>query len=765
MLVRRRDPDDDGSAMVSVVVMMLVLTLFAMTLAALVANTGSGLAAGRSTARARAAADAGVVAALAAFQRAKTCPGTVSSATAPLYTVSCTTNAGAVTLTSTGSSPDGRQVRVQAVYSYTTAQSYEAAVGQLTFFSSTGTLPPNVVRSSTSDPAKVLVIGGSFTCNSSMAANVVVDGDFSAAYGCAVAGWVKTNGSATLFGGSSVGKDVTAAGSVALNSVSSVGGGVVAGGSVTLYGGSTVTKDVISGGRLSLSSGSVVGGNATCSGYADLNGSARVAGDLQAGGYADLETNAAVGGNLTSVDYADVEGTVTGSLVAGGPVVTGDSSSIGGSVTAAGTDRTWIHGSVGQGVVAAGPVTVHYNSVVGGDLVAVASGTTSVYGTVRGDLTVGGAVYVDYGGSVNGDASAAGSDGTTIYGKVLGTLKAGGTVFLNYGAVVSGAATAAGTGNTSVYGRFGSSLKVAGTVSIDYSGSVGGDVSSSGSGTDNIYGTISGGLAAGGNVYFPAGRIGGNVTQPPSRSLTPGDAKSRVGGNVTSKAAPTPPGPPAAPAPALRVPQISVAEPQAPTLPSWQDYGYSSADWPGYTPQALARSSTWCAARNWATYLGTFTSPTILDATACSGGFSSHPTSATTVTISTDVVVVASELDLQFVTFKAATGTSPRLWFVVPSASHSVKPYPGVMPGSGDINLDSTTMTLPTMLYTPGGITYHASTFTGSMYATRITLDFTSPGDITADALPFPVALGDAAPSTGPSGVFSVSRISQRELG
>ena len=85
----------------------------------------------------------------------------------------------------------------------------------------------------------------------------------------------------------------------------------------------------------------------------------------------------------------------------------------------------------------------------------------------------------------------------------------------------------------------------------------------------------------------------------------------------------------------------------SPTVPTWQDYGYSSADWPGYTVVVLDKTSPRCSAANWTSDLGTPTKPTVIDATACSGGLSQHPTSATTVTIGANIVVVASEIDLR----------------------------------------------------------------------------------------------------------------------
>ena len=339
-------------------------------------------------------------------------------------------------------------------------------------------------------------------------------------------------------------------------------------------------------------------------------------------------------------------------------------------------------------------------------------------------------------------------------------------MYVDYNGSVGGDTTSAGTATTSVYGKLTGSLKVAGTVLIDYNGTIGADLASSGSGTDNIYGRITGTVNAGGNVYLPAGSVGGDLTLPSSKSLTPSDAKSRIVGNVIKKAGPAAPSAPSAPTVSLTPPVVKVSAPASPTIPKWQDYGYSSADWPGYSTQVLGRSSSWCSSRNWATNLGTFTTPTVIDATGCNAGLSQHPTSMTTVTIKADVVVVSSEIDLQNITFKADAGASPNLWFIVPSSGGSVKRYSGTTSGSGEIALDSSNFWVATLLYTPGQVRYHDSTFTGSMYTADIALDGGTPGDIKAAPLEFPIALFDSTgSSTPPTGTFSVTRISQREVG
>ena len=428
--------------------------------------------------------------------------------------------------------------------------------------------PPNKVTSTTSDRAKVIVAAGDLHCDSAMSANVVTQDDFYAHSGCAVSGWVKAKGDATMDAGSSVGLDLTSGGPAILNSVSSVGGSLTSGGTATLYSGSSVGKDLSSVGRVYLGSGSSVGGNLTTAGYADLRSDSSVGGNLSTASYANLDSGTSVGGDLTSTSYSDIEGTVKGNVVSGSYVLTGDNSSIEGSVTAAGTGRTWIHGTVGKDVTAVGPVTTHYNSVVTGDVIAAATSTTEIYGTVSGRLTAGGVVLIDYSGRVVGDTSAGtGTGTTTVRGRISGDLRVRGMVYVDNGATVSGTVVAAGTGITSVYGNVEGSLKVAGSVRIDWNGTVGANVTSSGTATDNIYGTVVGDLSAGGNVYLPAGSIGGDLTLPASRSLTPSDASSRVGGTVIRAAAPAAPAAPTAPTVSLTPPQVTVTAPAEPDHP------------------------------------------------------------------------------------------------------------------------------------------------------------------------------------------------------
>ncbi|WP_127818308.1 pilus assembly PilX N-terminal domain-containing protein [Microbacterium sp. CPCC 204701] len=117
----RQRRDERGSALISVLVIMLVLSLGALTLAAIVTNSTGVVVEGRSTAQSRAAADAGIAELLAAAERGGVCDqilsdvelGAGSSYTA---TSTCDETTGLVVFDSNGTSGHGDTTRVRAVY-------------------------------------------------------------------------------------------------------------------------------------------------------------------------------------------------------------------------------------------------------------------------------------------------------------------------------------------------------------------------------------------------------------------------------------------------------------------------------------------------------------------------------------------------------------------------------------------------------------------------------------------------------------------------
>ncbi|HML49844.1 MAG TPA: polymer-forming cytoskeletal protein [Propionicimonas sp.] len=690
MLVRLRR-DDQGSALVSVLVMMLVLTLFALTLAAIVSNTSSSLASGKSTAQARAAADAGVAVALAAFRKAEGCTGTITSTSAPQYQVSCDAGTDTVTFTSVGSAAGNRSVTVEAVFSFQSSHSYGNKYGALTFFSTTTYYNSDPVESSESKPGDLTVIDGNFTCNEQMSVNVVVDGNFTADNGCTVTGNVTAFGDAVVQG--------------------------------------------------------AVHGNLTASGTVDVDYQGIIRGSVAAAG--------------TGRSY--VYGSVGGSFAAGGPVTLYYGAKIGGNLTSSSTSRTYVYGAVSGQLKTLGSLLLDYNGSIGGDTIAAGSSTSYLYGTITGDFAAGDDVVFDYNASVTGDVTIAGTDRTTVYGKIGGDLACAGAITLDYNGKVGGAMLAAGTSRSYVYGPVGGDITVAGALNIDYNGVAKARVFASGE--VNNYGKVVDDLQAGGDVYLPnSGEVGGDLILPAGDSLDPRDASSRVAGTV--RRAPAPPAPDK-PTVKLSQAEVAVTGPDPALLLSWQDYGYDAADWPGFSPMVVSSGSAICKNRDWATALATLTAPTIVDGTKCKDGISSNPTSQTKVVISTDIVVVSTEINLQQFTFVAADGTKPHLWFIVPSARQSVRTdFPGLGrwdAGDGSISLYSTQISVPTMLYTPRQVGFYSGSFIGSMYATSVNMagSYTT---TTVAPVDFPIDLWGTS-GTGGGGTFSVSRISQREVG
>jgi hypothetical protein len=263
--------DERGSALVSVMVIMFVLTIFALTAAAMVANTGRTATFTSGTTQSRAAADAGIATALGAF-RAGTlaCSGTnkttaSASGATPQFSVACalsgvtttgTTTTGKATFTSTGRSLTGADVVVESVFSYRIVTSAPAAeLDDLTFFGdATFTQQTNTISGG---KLSLAIPKGNLECHNVIPANIKVYGNFLAnTDGCDVTGSVTAGGTissdpsgshirgnatsastGTSVWRGAVGGNFWAAGNVEFDwgSKRSVDGNLTAAGNVTLY--------------------------------------------------------------------------------------------------------------------------------------------------------------------------------------------------------------------------------------------------------------------------------------------------------------------------------------------------------------------------------------------------------------------------------------------------------------------------------------------------------------------------------------------------
>ncbi|MDE0546718.1 hypothetical protein [Microbacterium sp. C7(2022)] len=232
MLVRinnqfSRDDTQRGSTLVVVLIVMLVLSIAGLTLAAIVTSTTGMLVSNRSTAESRAAADAGLAEGVAQARRTGDfCSLSLSSASAPSYTVTSSCADNKVTFVSTGTGKSAGQTKTQAVYNYTVpAVTGEGA--ELVFFNA-GTdsveFTNHVVHESSGLATVLFPSGGAFECKTTVPANVYTAGSMLGQSGCTI------NGSLFAGGANPVNTDKA----VYLNNSDQVLGNVVAVGNVLL---------------------------------------------------------------------------------------------------------------------------------------------------------------------------------------------------------------------------------------------------------------------------------------------------------------------------------------------------------------------------------------------------------------------------------------------------------------------------------------------------------------------------------------------------
>ncbi len=241
MLVNRRrtqrlagDADDAGSAIVSVLIVMIVLSIFALTGAALVTNTTGSVVSTRGSVQAQAAADAGITAALAEARRTGAFCSLSLASTNPNYTVTSSCASNQVTFVSTGrgtGAGGGAQptTQTQAVYAYTPAR--QPGIGADMIFFDSATFTAQVKTVATADPLTVFVPSGNITCQVPMAASIRAQGDFITKGSCDVAGSVTVGGKIDMSNGNDrVRGDLTAAGTGSSTIRGSIGGNLSAGG-------------------------------------------------------------------------------------------------------------------------------------------------------------------------------------------------------------------------------------------------------------------------------------------------------------------------------------------------------------------------------------------------------------------------------------------------------------------------------------------------------------------------------------------------------
>jgi hypothetical protein len=270
MTDRSRAAREDGSVLVSVLVIMLVLSIGALTLAAIVTNTTGVAVDSRSTAQSRAAADAGLADAIAAAGRDDVCgaPLTPDSAftNGGTYSVERDCSApGRVRFVSTGTMPDGARTVTEAILAYEPAPAPARKEPALVTRGPLDLSALTIKTVNASEPASVWVIpdagvSGDFSCNSggAIAGSVYLPaGTVFGAGGCEVKGDVYAEKSVTIGRGTKIRGDlVSLNGNVTITGGNVIDGSIYAKGNVTGSGLSgKFVQNIHAGGNLSLAGG------------------------------------------------------------------------------------------------------------------------------------------------------------------------------------------------------------------------------------------------------------------------------------------------------------------------------------------------------------------------------------------------------------------------------------------------------------------------------------------------------------------------------
>lgn len=297
MMARLAGREEGGSALVAVLVVLLVLSLLAGTLAAVVTNTAHGLTVSRESIQSRAAADAGIAAAVAAVRASTSSPCARPDlpGTDPTYVVefNCPT-AGELALSSRGKGERGTESVVDAVYALESviandigSDSHMTFFGSATFTYETQALSTGLLN--------IALASGDFTCQATVDANIIVAGSFKGNGSCHVMGSVIAGGTVSTTNKSDlIEKNVVAASVSESRFPGTVKGNFTAGGPVTIDMGATGQKvqgKLRAGGNVRLYDASVTGDvslpvgktvcvNGSCSSVVGPAGHAQIGGSL-----------------------------------------------------------------------------------------------------------------------------------------------------------------------------------------------------------------------------------------------------------------------------------------------------------------------------------------------------------------------------------------------------------------------------------------------------------------------------------------------------
>lgn len=122
--------------------------------------------------------------------------------------------------------------------------------------------------------------------------------------------------------------------------------------------------------------------------------------------------------------------------------------------------------------------------------------------------------------------------------------------------------------------------------------------------------------------------------------------------------------------------------------------------------------------------LETYTSPTVVDFTACGHLFIPWG-KVSTLKIHTDLILAVRGIDIQEVVISSGNGKPHDLWFVVPDQSSAPGPQCSLAPSSPTIRTHTATINTPitAMAYSPCGIRLESSTnWRGGVYSQHLSI-------------------------------------------
>lgn len=304
----------------------------------------------------------------------------------------------------------------------------------------------------------------------------------------------------------------------------------------------------------------------------------------------------------------------------------------------------------------------------------------------------------------------------------------GGNFRANGGCTIDGTIAAAGSAQmTNASDTVKGNLYASSTTTAQLQGMVEGDIHVGG-GIDFGWSNRAypGNVWAGGSVNLTNVSVKGKMTLPTSAKLTL-DGYLEVKSPTSSHARV------ASGAPGGLQWSSLVAPPTPPTFQSWFDYTYAVSDWPGFTVKTLAASGDgpWTCNRfknnnpstgnaaGWRE-LSDLTSPHVVDARPC-GTLSSNNGSNPVVTLKTDIAFLANNFDITRLTVKAATGKTPKVWWIV--EDRIADGSPSCVSPAGTVNINTTVMGegVSAMIYTPcrinitGGGEWHGTFYGGGL--------------------------------------------------